>query len=828
MTLTPLPIDPHLPRILEALRATGRLVLAAEPGAGKTTRVPRALLDGGLLERGACWVLEPRRLAARLAAARVAAELDQPLGGTVGYAVRFEQKVSRDTRICFVTEGLLLRRLQSDPELKGISAVLLDEFHERHLQTDLAITLLARLQAGARPDLRLGVMSATLDAGPVADFLGAEVIRCEGRPYPVAVQHLARPDDRPLGLQVAETVDRLYREGLKGHTLVFLPGAAEIRQGLAACADAAGRHGLRLLPLHGSLGFDAQQEAVAPSAQPKVILSTNVAESSVTLEGVAAVVDSGLGREAVHSPWSGLPGLRTTRISQARCVQRAGRAGRTGPGLCLRLFPQNDFQARPAFDTPELLRADLAETLLSLADLGLKADALRWFEPPPAPALEAAARLLRSLGALDAAGGITALGRRMARLPLHPRLARLVTAGDDLGIGRLARMAAALLETGDLEARAGLGRRATPEGHALDSDLFLRLDPFREVEAAGFHAGACRAAGLDPGAVRQASLAFKALQPDRAAEPADAEDRLLQALLRAYPDRVAKVGGNGTCTLVGGGGARLDPACRVRRAGWILALEAEVQAQGIGNQVLVRVASRITPDWLLDAFPDALRETAELAFNPGSARVDLRSSIWFEDLCLDESRRPAATDDPGASAVLARAALERGLGAAQETVDRLLARAAFLAGLRADLAIPAGPDLLAALVTEACEGRTSLKELEHADWPGALRRALGPAAAALLETWAPDVVLLRKKKTRVNYDGEIPWIASRLQDFLGIKQGPRIGGGAVPLVLHLLAPNQRALQVTTDLAGFWQRTYRELRPGLSRRYPKHLWPEDPV
>jgi ATP-dependent helicase HrpB len=826
MVLTPLPIDAHLPLILETFRTTGRLVLAAEPGAGKTTRVPRALLDAGLLDQGACWVLEPRRLAARLAAARVAAELGEPLGQTVGYAVRFEQNVSKATRICFVTEGLLLRRLQSDPLLSGIGTVLLDEFHERHLQTDLAITLLARLRSGARPDLRLGVMSATLDAEPVAAFLDTPVIRCTGRPFPVTVEHLPRPDDRPLALQVAEAVERLYRDGQKGHTLVFLPGASEIRQGLAACAQAAARHGLKLLPLHGSLGFEAQQEAVAPGAQPKVILSTNVAESSVTIEGVVAVVDSGLGREAVHSPWSGLPGLRTTRISQARCIQRAGRAGRTGPGLCLRLFPQNDFNARPDFDTPEILRADLAETLLALADMGLM-DSLRWFEPPPEAAVAAGCRLLASLGALDPERRITPMGRRMAQLPLHPRLARLVTAGEDLGIPRLARLGAVLLETGDLAARAGLGQRKTTGEHALDSDLFQRLDQYWEAEAAHFHGGACRAAGLDPAAVRQASLAFKALRSPRAgAEPDDAEPLLLRALLRAYPDRVARVGGNGTCTLVGGGGARLDPACRVRRSPWILALEAETQ--GGGNQVLVRTASRIEPDWLLDAFPEALRDTEELAYNAASGRVDLRSSIWFEDLCLDESRRPAPPGHPGASACLAQAALARGLGPAQEAVDRLLARAGFLGGLRSDLGIPPTAELLTALVTEACSGRTSLKELGDTDWPAALRRALGGVAAALLETWAPDWVWLRKKKVRVDYSGEAPAIASRLQDFFGIKEGPRIGGGAVPLVLHLLAPNQRALQVTTDLMGFWQRTYRDVRPGLSRRYPKHQWPENPV
>jgi ATP-dependent helicase HrpB len=828
MDLTPLPIDAHLDRILDTLRTRGSLVLAAEPGAGKTTRVPRALLLSGLLDQGECWVLEPRRLAARLAAARVAQELEEPLGQRVGYAVRFEQKVSRATRVRFVTEGLLLRRLQADPQLRGISTVILDEFHERHLQTDLAVTLLLRLQAGARPDLRLAVMSATLDAEPVAEYLGAEIIRCPGRPYPVELRHLPRTDDRPLAAQVAEAVDRLYQDGLQGHTLVFLPGAAEIRQALAACAQAAARHGLKLLPLHGSLGFDAQQQAVAPCAQPKVILSTNVAESSVTLEGVTAVIDSGLGREAQHSPWSGLPGLRTLRISQARCMQRAGRAGRTGPGLCLRLYTESEFLARPAYDQPELLRADLAEPILGLAALGLEdIAALPWFQAPPAPALEAGFRLLERLGALDGARRITAQGRRMAALPLHPRLARLVTAGEDLGIPRLARLGAALLETGELAARAGLNRRPDTAVHALDSDLLVRLDQYAEAEAAGFHPGPVRAAGLDQTALRQAQNAYRALLAGAgaAAEPEDAEVRLLQALLRAYPDRVARVGGNGTCTLVGGGGARLDPACRVRRAEWILALEAESQG---GNQVLVRSASMVKPDWLLDAFPEALRETEVLTCNPGTGRVDLRSSIWFEDLCLDESRRPAPAGHPGCSACLAEAALARGLGDAGDDVARLLARAAFLARRRPELPIPAGPELLIALVTQACEGRTSLKELAGADWPGALRRALGTETFQLLEAWAPDQVLVRKKRVKVDYSAEAPSIASRLQDFLGLKEGPRIAGGEVPLVLHLLAPNMRALQVTTDLAGFWQRTYQEIRPGLSRRYPKHLWPEIPT
>ncbi|HWQ10852.1 MAG TPA: DEAD/DEAH box helicase, partial [Holophaga sp.] len=457
-SLQPLPIDPLLPGIVEAVRTGGSLVLEAEPGSGKTTRVPRALLDAGLLEAGACWVLEPRRLAARLAAARVAEELGEDLGRRIGYAVRFEQRVSRETRVRFVTEGLLLRRLQEDPRLEGISTVVLDEFHERHVHTDLALTLLKRLQ-GDRPDLRILVMSATLEAEPVAAYLGAARVRGEGRLHPVEVRWSQPFDDRPLPVRVSEALVRLHEEGHRGHVLVFLPGAAEIRQCLSGCQAAAVRLGRRLVPLHGSLSFEAQKQAVAPSAEPKVILSTNVAESSVTLEGVSAVIDSGLGREAVHSTWTGLSSLRTVRISQARCVQRAGRAGRTQAGICLRLYQEADFRSRPAQDIPELLRADLAEPLLGLHAMGVADPAsLPWFLAPPAPAQDVAERLLGRLGALDGSGRITPLGRRMAALPLHPRLARLVGEGENRGIPDLARLAAVLLETGDLAARAGLER----------------------------------------------------------------------------------------------------------------------------------------------------------------------------------------------------------------------------------------------------------------------------------------------------------------------------------------------------------------------------------
>jgi ATP-dependent helicase HrpB len=819
----PLPIDPLLPRIIDNLRDHPNLVLQADPGAGKTTRVPPALLEAGLLGEGECWILEPRRLAARLAAARVADELGEPLGQRAGYAVRFEQKVSKATRLRFVTEGLLLRRLHGDPMLRGIAAVVLDEFHERHLHTDLAITLLRRLQREGRPDLRLLVMSATLDPGPVAAYLDAPVVKSEGRAFPVETVFLTRPDDRPLEQQVSDALDRLYGEGLADHTLVFLPGAAEIRACLKGCEAVAARRGLSLRPLHGELSPEAQAHALEVTEIPKVILSTNVAESSVTLDGIGAVVDSGLGREASHSPWSGLSGLRTVRISQARCVQRTGRAGRTGPGRCLRLYTETDFGARPPFDTPELQRADLAEPLLALHGLGIGAPGgLNWFEPPPAASVAAAETLLTRLGALTD-GALSPVGRRMADLPLHPRLARLAVAGEDFGIPQSALRAAALLETGNLSARSGLDRTPVKTGHGADSDLLLRLDQFEEAAAAGFGIGACRAAGLDPSALQRARRAVHSLARllPAPAEPVDAEMRLLKALLRAYPDRVGQLSANGTCAFAGGGGARLEAASRVRRPGLILALEAEAVKQGAGGQTLLRLASRCEADWLLEAFPERLEDSDEVVFNATAARVERRSEIRYDGLSIDASRGPADPADPRVLGLLVQALRERPL---EEVPARLLARLGFLRQYRPDLGLP--EDLLGPLLAGACAGRTTLREVQDADWTSALRQAFPAETLRLLDAWAPEAIQLPKgRPIKVHYEDHPPWIASRLQDFWGLKKTPTVAGGAVPLVLHLLAPNLRAVQVTTDLAGFWQRVYQDLRPGLSRRYPKHHWPE---
>jgi ATP-dependent helicase HrpB len=657
----------------------------------------------------------------------------------------------------------------------------------------------------------------------VAAYLEATVMRSEGRAFPVETAFLSRPDDRPVDQQVSDALDRLYGAGLRDHTLVFLPGAAEIRACLKGCEAVAGRWGLSPRPLHGELSPDAQAHALELTDAPKVILSTNVAESSVTLDGIGAVLDSGLGREASHSPWSGLSGLRTVRISQARCGQRTGRAGRTGPGRCLRLYTEADFQARPAFDTPELQRSDLAEPLLALHGMGIaEPGALAWFEAPPAPALAAAETLLTRLGALED-GALSPTGRRMADLPLHPRLARLAVAGEDLGIPQLALRAAALLESGSLAARQGLERTPSKSGHGADSDLLLRLDQFEEAAAAGFGAGACRSAGLEAAAVQRARRAVQSLARflPSPAEPPDAEAHLLKALLAAYPDRVGLLSANGTCAFAGGGGAKLDLASHVRRPGLILALEAEALKQGTGGQTLIRLASRCEADWLLEAFPERLEDVDELSFNVSAGRVERRTELRYEGLSIDASRGPADPTDPRVAGLLAEALRERPLA---EAPAGALARLTFLRRHRPDLDLP--EDLLGPLLAGACAGRSTLRDMQGADWPAALRRAFPPEVLRLLDTWAPETIQLPKgRPTRVHYEDDPPWIASRLQDFWGLKKTPAVAGGTVPLVLHLLAPNLRAVQVTTDLAGFWQRAYKELRPGLSRRYPKHHWPE---
>ncbi|MBX3205800.1 MAG: ATP-dependent helicase HrpB [Labilithrix sp.] len=834
MKLSPLPIDEVLADVVRALSPAGAsLVLEAPPGAGKTTRAPRALLDAGL--DGEIVVLEPRRLAARLAARRVADELGERVGETVGYTVRFEDVSSKRTRVRFVTEGVLTRRLVADPTLKGVSLVMLDEIHERHLQGDVALALLRRLQATRRPDLRLAAMSATLDAAPIAAFLACGVIRSEGKRFDVAIDHLPAPDDRRLELQIASALRSLVTSGLDGHVLVFLPGAADIRRALESCAKIAGENDLALLPLHGDLSPAEQDRAVGASSQRKVILSTNVAESSVTIDGVVAVIDSGLVRVARHAPWSGLPTTAIEKTSRASATQRAGRAGRTRPGRALRLYTKADHDARPEHDTPEVMRVDLAQTLLELHAAGARD--LAWLDPPKPESVAAAEALLTRLGALDAGGAITATGTRMLELPLHPRQARLLVEASRRGVAEEGCVLAALVGERDLRrsSKARFDERPRPSADVATerSDLLALLDLWTEAEGSGFSAHAIRAIGLDPGGVHATQRAVRQLQravgrPERGASstrpetPKAVDDALLVSVLAGFPDRVARrrKPGSRDLALAQGGTAELSETSAVRDAPWMVAVDAEVQR----GRAVVRVASAIEPEWLIDLFEDRIREGAELTFDEAKGVVTGGSRMLYDALAIAESPGFDAGDPAVAELLFERAKAKGARAFAPEgALDRWLARARFAASQDAKVKAPTDEDVLAAL-RELSAGKKSFRELEDANLLEALRARVG--SYGRIDELAPErVTLASSRGARIEYeDGKPPWVASYLQDFIGTKTSPR--AGSVPIVLHLLAPNKRAVQVTTDLPGFWERHYPSIRKELMRKYPRHAWPED--
>lgn len=766
MPLAPLPVDAVLPEVLDALARAGAVVLEAPPGAGKTTRVPPALLE---VVAGQVWVLEPRRVAARASAARVAAERGEPVGETVGFAMRLDRRVGPRTRLLYVTEALLGRRQLDDPDLRGIDAVVLDEFHERSIHTDLALARLAALRV-RRPDLKLVVMSATIDGARVAAWLGAPRVRSEGRLYPVEVEYLPRRDERPVEVMAAAAV-RAWRG--EGDTLVFLPGVGEIER----CAELLAGLDAEVLPLHGDLDAAAQDRALSRGTRRRVILATNVAETSLTVEGVTRVVDSGLARVAGFDPWTGLGTLERVPISRASADQRAGRAGRLGPGSCLRLYTRADFEARPAETPPELTRVDLTATVLETAG-----ETLAWLDPPPPGAWRQAETLLRRLGALDA-GGRTAIGEAMARLPAHPRVARVLLEAVARGVPEAGAALAACL---------GERRRAEvedPVARALDGRL-------------------------EGPAERERRALLRLLDGvERGPRPASPGDALARALLAGFPDRVGRRR-RGTVVFAEGGSGQLDPATP-GEDGTVVVPGAE----RVGRTTRVRLCTPIPEDWLLDG------ATVHTEMRWVDDHVEVREQLRYGELVLDES--PAAGDPEAVAALLAEHALpvahrlfpdaDRGLA--------LVRRVDWLRRVGEPL-----PDLgWESLVRAACAGASSFAELGRRSLLDAARRGpLGPALDAV-DRLAPEAMPLgNRRRAPITYPpDQDPYLASRMQDFFGLADGPRLAGGR-PLVLHLLAPSGRPVQVTSDLAGFWVRHYPAVRKELMRRYPRHYWPEDPL
>ena len=763
-------MDAILPEMIVSLKRSPNLVIEAPPGAGKTTRVPPALLE---IVSGEVVVLEPRRIAARLAARRVAWEMGEQVGQTAGYQVRFEEAVSSRTRVRFVTEGVLTRRLLSDPTLKGVGAVVLDEFHERHLESDLALALLKRLQR-TRPDLRIIVMSATLDTGHVAEYLGGcPVLRSEGRLFEVSIRHLPY-SPKSLETQLTDALELLITEEPTGDVLAFLPGAAEIRRAMRESQAVARRADLLVLPLHGDLSPAEQDRAIMPAEQRKVILATNVAESSVTVEGVNAVIDSGLARIATYSQWTGLPTLHVGRVSKASAKQRAGRAGRTAPGRVLRLYGIEDYQRRPEHDAPEIARSDLSQLCLALR--AMQIGDLAWLDAPPEAAWQSAEALLDRLGATEERV------HQLARYPLHPRLSRILIAAMERGVGEDGCVAAALLGSG---------------GRSEKSDLLAAIDSDQDYRTR-----------------QQIEQLRRIARPTKQTEHND--DALLMSVLAGFPDRVARRRAGNQVLLSTGGSAEVagDPP----RYEFMVAVDAEDRKDK--PLPLIRMTARIEPEWLIELFPDRVREKSGVEWNRTGERVEAVSALLYDELVIQESRG-AAPNAEAAAELLAQKALEAGIDrfVDREAVDEFMARVQF-AGFEP-------PDIPQAL-KDLCLGLRSFGELKNAaaNMVSLLEQTM---VARKLEQLAPARVRLPNgRQTKVHYEpGKPPWIASRLQDFFGMQETPRIGPEQTPVVVHLLAPNQRAVQTTSDLAGFWERLYPQVRRELMRRYPRHSWPERP-
>ncbi|MBS7542346.1 ATP-dependent helicase HrpB [Ancylobacter oerskovii] len=811
---THLPIDDALPELAAALSAGSRAVLVAPPGAGKTTRVPLALLDEPWVEGRRILVLEPRRLAARAAAERMASTLGEQAGQTVGYRARFGSRIGRATRIEVITEGIFTRMMLDDPELAGVAAVLFDEFHERSLDADLGLALALDAQSALREDLRLLVMSATLDGARVARLLGdgrrdaAPVIESLGRAYPVETRYAGRDPRAPIERQMAEAVRRALAEET-GSVLAFLPGAAEIRRTENLLREAIADPRVEIAPLYGALDARAQDRAIepAPAGTRKVVLATSIAETSLTIEGVRLVVDSGLARVPRYEPGVGMTRLETVRVSRAAADQRRGRAGRTEPGVAIRLWNEAETASLPAYATPEILAADLAGFVLDLALWGVSdPSTLAFLDPPPAAALAEARSLLAALGALDADGRVTGHGRAMARLPLEPRLSRLVLEGARRGGGeKAARIAAVLSER-------GLG--------GLDVDLAHRLDLLASDRSR-------RGEEARRMAARWAEEAGRLVERDAAATPSPAA-----LLAHAFPDRLARTRGDGRrFVLANGRGGALDPAAPLARARFL----AVAEMSGSAEEARILLAAEIDEAEIEAEFGDQITEAEETSFDAAAGALRARKVRRLGALVLSEKpARVAAGMATGRA--LARAAAARGIerlawsAAQRQWLDRV--RFLHTAAPEtwpdlSDAALAASvEDWLAPLLTEA----TSLNALDAELLGRALPGLLDWELARRLDAEAPThFEAPTGSRLPVDYAAEGgPTISVRVQELFGLGTHPALAGGRVPLVLALLSPAHRPIQVTRDLPSFWAGSWREVRAEMRGRYPRHPWPEDPA
>ena len=827
-----LPVNECLPDIVSAIQDSMPVVLKAPPGAGKTTCVPPALLSAGVADAGQIILIQPRRIAARSAASRIAKLVGSSIGDQVGYHVRFDRKVSKQTQVIAMTAGMLLRRLNSDPLLDEVACVILDEFHERSLEMDLSLGMIQRIRTTLRPELKLVVMSATLDPQPIVDFLGkATAVTSEGRAFPVEIRHTKTLSRDPIDQQVTAVLPSVMRS-TEGHILVFLPGVGEIRRTEQSIRDQGLGRDANVLSLYGDLPPKQQDAVLAHSDIRKIILATNVAETSITIPGVTGVIDSGQARVMRFDANVGMPALRLEPISQASAEQRAGRAGRTEAGVCWRLWPANTHRSRRERDTPEILRNDFSGAMLGLAGWGERDPSeFPWMTLPKAESVEAAQQLLRGLGAIDEDNSLTEIGKRMGALPLHPRIARFMVDAAGRGIAAEASLAAALLterdpfRTTNQPTGTIRGKQPRSDNQALTlSDVTDRVEKLQ-----AFAAGAN--VPINVGAAKQIQRVAKQLQrlvenqANSIDEPWDIA--LMRSLLSAYPDRVAKrrKPGGDRGLMVGGRGVKLDRRSLVKSSELFLCVDVDSKR----SEALVRMASAVQSDWLDDRL---IRVVDEPFFNPTAKSVVARRRRYFDDLLLSESPIECKPGPTVADLLFqhAKQDIARLFPAKDKDIGNFIGRVRFLTTNYSDLELPDLDDAgLNEVLRTLCQSRTSIDQLRSAPWLDHLRGRYDYQQLQDIERHAPASMKVPSGNTiRIQYVDGRPIMEVRLQELFGWKETPRLAGGNVPLQLHLLGPNRRPQQITEDLANFWASTYTQVRKDLRRRYPKHHWPEDPI
>jgi ATP-dependent helicase HrpB len=830
-----LPIDEILQDLKRTVASSSNVVLQAPPGAGKTTRVPLALLDLPELGQGRIIMLEPRRLATVHAANRMAGSLGEKAGETVGYTMRFDRRISAGTRIEVVTEGILTRRLQRDPCLEGISLVIFDEFHERNLHSDLALAFCLEAQREVRPDLKILVMSATLDCDPVAALLGnAPIVASAGQSFPVEIRYCEERDQTRLPERMSAQIRRALAE-TEGDILAFLPGAGEIRACRELLQKVADSSAISVHALYGDLPFEAQERAVLPSAQRKIVLATNIAETSLTIEGVRVVIDSGLSRMVRYDQSNGMNRLVTVRESKASAEQRKGRAGRLGPGVCYRLFGRHTFNAMTDFSPPEITVCDLSSLLLELAVWGTRNPAdLSWLTPPPETSLAAAKSLLSELGAIDAKGLATASGRRMAELPVHPRLARMLARGAEPGLAKAACSLAALLSERDIF-RHSPGETAA----VCESDLMERYEALQDRSSG--RSGHILLESTVRSVERTTSQLVRLTEGRAAPERRQATnlpplleaDDLARLLLAAYPDRIARQREDNSdrYLMASGRGARLSPRSGVRNRPYILAVQVDAGTKGEG---FIHLACAVSPELIRAECRSGIKTRRKVSWDAAGERLAAWEEEGIGSVIL--SRRPSVPVDDEAIPLLLAAISDSKLeifnwsNTARQLQGRTkLIRNAFPEEDWPDICNEWLLNNLTDWLEPFLYGVRNKRDIFAIDLPAALKAIFSRKQLLLLEERTPTHITV-PSGSRITIDyrtGEDPVLAVKLQEMFGCADTPAIAAGRVRLLLHLLSPARRPVQVTRDLKGFWENGYREVKKELKGRYPKHPWPDDP-